>query len=387
MKMTKIAGRTAALLCAAAVMLPTAAFAIPATVASAENVSSISYKVTNIGGLTGNQYVPVGGQIYFDIRLKLGDLLDDYTVSDFTYEWYYSDDQVPGTESADALKWTRIEGNGNVFTDTMTREKNMRHYLARAINTKTGDVIQYPVRTVSCMTVQTKLGAGSVETIDDKKYLVVPVYMKGFVKNQVSGLTLSLKTERTLFENVEFDSAIGGNSLGDYKDDGEFRYTVYTVINPMTIGSDYKVGDFYLEIKDGAEVKGTNLELDVVTAFVTGKDLFGYVVYGTTPVSQTISVSSDGTFAYPTNINVQYNPEYHQARFTWDAVEGADKYGIAVLLAGKWRVQTSEITATSYTTPKNLTPGKTYKVAVAARVNGVWDTENALKNAVTVTVE
>ena len=35
----------------------------------------------------------------------------------------------------------------------------------------------------------------------------------------------------------------------------------------------------------------------------------------------------------------------------------------------------------------NLTPGTTYKVAIAARVDGKWDTVNAIKNAVTVTVK
>ena len=93
--------------------------------------------------------------------------------------------------------------------------------------------------------------------------------------------------------------------------------------------------------------------------------------------------------AYPTNIKVDYSEEYHQIRFTWDKVENAQQYGIAVYLAGKWRIQTQKIPAstTSYTTPKNLTPGKTYKVAIAAKVDGKWDTSNAIKNAVTVTVK
>ena len=90
---------------------------------------------------------------------------------------------------------------------------------------------------------------------------------------------------------------------------------------------------------------------------------------------------------YPTNIKVEYSEKYHQARLTWDKVEGADRYGIAVYLAGKWRVQTQNITDTIYTSPKNLTPGKTYKVAIAARVNGKWDTANAIKNAVTITIK
>ncbi|WP_024858000.1 BspA family leucine-rich repeat surface protein [Ruminococcus albus] len=85
---------------------------------------------------------------------------------------------------------------------------------------------------------------------------------------------------------------------------------------------------------------------------------------------------------YPINIKLEYSEEYNQVRFTWDKVKRADKYGIAVYLAGKWKVQTQNITDTTYTTPKNLTPGITYKVAIAARVNGKWDTENAIKNYV-----
>ena len=90
---------------------------------------------------------------------------------------------------------------------------------------------------------------------------------------------------------------------------------------------------------------------------------------------------------YPTNIKVEYSAKTHQIRFTWDKVEGADRYGIAVYMAGKWRIQKQDITDTTYTTPKGLVTGKSYKVAVAARVNGVWDIANAIKNAVNVTVK
>lgn len=93
------------------------------------------------------------------------------------------------------------------------------------------------------------------------------------------------------------------------------------------------------------------------------------------------------SLTYPTNIKVKYNEKNHQVRFTWDEVEGADRYSIAVYKSGKWRIQADDITDTVYTSPKNLTPGKTYKVAIAARVNGEWDTENAIKNAVSVTIK
>ena len=89
----------------------------------------------------------------------------------------------------------------------------------------------------------------------------------------------------------------------------------------------------------------------------------------------------------PTKIRVEYSEKYHQVRFKWNKVEDADRYGIAVYLAGKWRIQTQDITDNVYTSPKNLLPGKTYKVAIAARVNGSWDTKSAIRNAVTITVK
>ena len=103
-----------------------------------------------------------------------------------------------------------------------------------------------------------------------------------------------------------------------------------------------------------------------------------------TPNKTTVNTN---TLTYPANIKVEYSKEYHQVRFTWDKVKNADRYGIAIYLAGKWRVQAQNITDTSYTSPKNLTPGKTYWVAIAARVNGKWDTANAIKHAGTVTIK
>ena len=89
---------------------------------------------------------------------------------------------------------------------------------------------------------------------------------------------------------------------------------------------------------------------------------------------------------YPTNIKFEYNEKYHQGRFTWDRVKNADRYSIAIFYAGKWRTQTQNITTNSYITPKTLKPGASYRVAIAARVNGKWDTANAIRHAVTITI-
>ena len=122
---------------------------------------------------------------------------------------------------------------------------------------------------------------------------------------------------------------------------------------------------------------------DTVTLGANGQSsgCMNYIAAASTAADTAASV-------YPEITNVEYSEQYHQIRFTWKKVEGATGYGIAVYLAGKWRVQTSAIPAStlSYTTPKNLTAGKTYKVAVAAKVNGEWTAAEAIKHAVTVTV-
>ncbi|WP_294485944.1 glycoside hydrolase family 11 protein [uncultured Ruminococcus sp.] len=108
----------------------------------------------------------------------------------------------------------------------------------------------------------------------------------------------------------------------------------------------------------------------------------GGTVYSSNPSPDPIP----NTDIYPKNIKAENNSRDHQLKFTWDKVSGADKYGIAVYVAGKWRIQEGSLTSNSYTTPKNLVPGKSYKVAIAAKVNGVWYTDSAIKHAVTVTV-
>ena len=114
----------------------------------------------------------------------------------------------------------------------------------------------------------------------------------------------------------------------------------------------------------------------------------GYVVNYTAFV-KAVNNNNNNTSVYPEITAIDYSQQYHQIRFTWKAVPNAQNYGIAVYLAGKWRIQTQSIPSytTSYTTPKNLTPGKSYKVAIAAKVNGTWTVNESIKHAVTVTVK
>ncbi|WP_296586798.1 carbohydrate binding domain-containing protein [Ruminococcus sp.] len=153
-----------------------------------------------------------------------------------------------------------------------------------------------------------------------------------------------------------------------------------------TIPSDAQNPVIYVETKDST----TNFYIDEAICAPAGKTLPGA---GVPEVNQNNNNNNNNNQTttgdtYPKNIQVNYSAQYHQIQFTWSPVQNAQNYGIAVYLAGKWRIQTQSISgsATSYVTPKNLTPGMSYKVAIAAKVNGTWDVNNAIKNAVIVTV-
>ena len=100
-----------------------------------------------------------------------------------------------------------------------------------------------------------------------------------------------------------------------------------------------------------------------------------------------ISPASAETHTYPKASSIEYDVKYHRFRLNWTPVPDAERYGIAVYVAGKWKIQTQNIpaTVTSYTSPK-LKAGQTYKILVAAKVNGKWDLTSSASRAVNVTV-
>ena len=91
---------------------------------------------------------------------------------------------------------------------------------------------------------------------------------------------------------------------------------------------------------------------------------------------------------YPTVMSIDYNEKYHQFRMTWNPVKGAQQYGIAVSLAGKWRIVTQDIPAntTTFTSPK-LKAGQTYRIVICAKVGGKWDTDKLAARSFNVTVK
>lgn len=149
------------------------------------------------------------------------------------------------------------------------------------------------------------------------------------------------------------------------------------------------LGENFKSIEEGSEL--TNgiygwININSPKTVVSGSKKYAIIYNEGKNTYKRLTSNTGAKLTYPTNINIEYSAKYHQVRISWNKVEDADRYGIAVYLAGKWRVQVQNITGTAYTTPKNLTPGKNYRVVVVARVNGNWDTANAIHNAVTVTI-
>lgn len=374
MTMAKMAGKVAAVLCAAAVLVPTAAVAAPAAVFANDN--AIAASAATYTKFTGNQYVAVGDTATFTVTPA--------TSGSYTYEWYTSTQKINSLFPSD-YTWTKMSETSNTFSFKMTEKLNGAHIWAVKVDTATGEREEMTnFSTVCCTKVNFSLGTPVITSDDYGPIVKIPVIASGLINNSIDAYQAKLSFDTSVFEDADFTLSAKGSfdvKMGNMQSDG-YLFAGGCNASYLTVGSDNVLGYYTLYVKDGANYLGSEVSLDVTSAALT--NVSGDLIYGIEN-SGAVTVAAPAT--YPTNIQVQYSSEYHQVRFTWDAVAGADKYGIAVYLAGKWRIQTSSLTTTSYTTPKNLTPGKSYKVAIAARVNGVWDTANAIKNAVTVTVQ
>ena len=78
---------------------------------------------------------------------------------------------------------------------------------------------------------------------------------------------------------------------------------------------------------------------------------------------------------------ISYEKVNGAVKLSWEDVEGAEEYGVAGYINGKWKLL-DHGTGTSYVL-KNLKAGGSYKVAVVSKSSGQWITD--FSNAITVT--
>lgn len=98
-------------------------------------------------------------------------------------------------------------------------------------------------------------------------------------------------------------------------------------------------------------------------------------------VSRSIHVPALHTVTYPKVSNININSKSHKTKIDWESVPGAEKYGIAVFINGKWKVQGyTDADTTTITTPK-LKTNTEYKLIICAKVNGKWETSKLNERA------
>ena len=390
MNMKKVVSKCAAVLSAVTLMGSAAAGIVPAPFANAGNVivagaadiSDFEYDGTF---LTGDVYCPTGSSFTMEVTLDKDD--KSYGTDGFNYEWYYSSSATKGTNKVDQFNWTKLNYTTKSVTFNMTSAMNNAHIYAVKINKSTGEKTQTPMRTIYNVKANLQMGAAKASTSNGSTYVSVPVYLSNLTNRQISAGKMVLDVDKNVFDSVSFGFAVSGLSTIDNFTNGQYVNVFDNATSSVTLGSNNLLGTFTLKVKSGATYNGSKLTLNIEKPTLTGDYVSGNLRYGINTATAVVGSSgSETSDTVPANLKAVTNSQYHQIQFVWDKVKGADKYGIAVYLAGKWRVQTSNITNNSYVTPKNLTPGMTYKVAVAARVNGKWDTNGAIKNAITVTV-
>ena len=142
----------------------------------------------------------------------------------------------------------------------------------------------------------------------------------------------------TEIDNAE-KYAVCGYAGGKWKILGEGYGTSFT-LDDLKSGTDYKVAVI-------AKING-EWNMDFSNAVV-------------------VSVAKN---VYPKVTAVEYSEEFHQFRMKWTSVPNAEQYGIAVKLAGKWKVQAyTDAKTTVFTSPK-LKAGSKYDIVVCSKVNG-----------------
>ena len=207
----------------------------------------------------------------------------------------------------------------------------------------------------------------------------------GLTKLDLSGLdTSSIRDINYMFDGCVNLTSLDLSSFDTSKDVSmTVTFRKCDKLKILTLGENFK------SIEEGSELTNGDygwININSPKTVVSGSKKYAIIYNEGKNTYKRLTSKTEAKLTYPTNINIEYSTKYHQVRISWNKVEDADRYGIAVYLAGKWRVQVQNITGTAYTTPKNLTPGKNYRVVVVARVNGNWDTANAIHNAVTVTI-
>lgn len=400
MRMAKLAGKCAAVLSAMAIVASTAAVTVSAAGVTlpAATVAAAEYN-WNVRGISGDQFVKTGSK--FTLTVEVGSWVENPT-----YQWQVSYYGKGMTDSS----WSDISGaTSNSLTGTMSSQYNGAHFRCVVTDNTRNIKDASPVSTVWSTEATAKLGtAKKVTSGTYSGYYQVPLTISGLYKNSIAMFCPEFLADTNAVEDMKWAYSPNLSTAGDGDEDVEFVFSKeyeatdsgadevpgawmlnhVTTFTPAAVGSDNTLGYLYVKLKSGvSSAKITMQQREDNSASLYGDNFEGNLIYGMSYAGTTVSTKTTSVAA-PTITNIEYNTKYHQFKVYWDAVPDASAYGVAYFAANKWRVHTSSISpkTLTWTSPK-LTQGKTYKIAIAAKVNGEWGKDAALKKAVAVTVK
>ena len=162
--------------------------------------------------------------------------------------------------------------------------------------------------------------------------------------------------------------------------------TCYTKIATETIkkGEWTQLANKNFKLPEGA----TNMQIyvetdDSTTSFYVDEVIGAVAGTGIKGPEKTNDNPGDTTNLYPV---VKTQVSNRKIGFKWTKVPGAEKYGIGVYQANKWKVvKQVDSSVTSWTSPQ-VNSGK-YRIVVLAKVNGQWVNTDVFKKAFYVTVK
>lgn len=134
----------------------------------------------------------------------------------------------------------------------------------------------------------------------------------------------------------------------------------------------YSGGKYYVQTTELTDTTYT------VTPLTNGKT-YQFLVQAYVDGKWTSFTAADLVSETPISANQplpEATPGNRQVTLSWDAISGATKYAVSVYSNGKYYVQTTELTDTTYVVSP-LTNGRTYQFLVQAYVDGKWTKASA----------
>ncbi len=369
LKMSSVTASCAAILCAA-IIAPSAAFAVPAAAEGAANSFDFDTVAPDYDFPDEGYFVPVGKKV----TLTVGGVTNNNTVA-----WYSSTERKNS-----GYNWKKLPATGADLSFTMTEAMNGIHIKAVVTDKTTGKKTEQTMETtLSCVTVNAALGTPVVSHEDEYYRIRVPVIIKGAPGNAIDFFQADLRFDCSLFADPAFElsGSIGGFdvAMSDFRQKDN-RYTWGGGNSSATahMGSDNCLGYFEIYAPDTADIRNAKFALENVqlgTACING-----YMYYGVKSVGGTSIAAS----LYPV---AKVQSKGRAFRLSWTTVPNAQAYVVAYSANGKNWKAAKKVSAGTTSFTYTGAPKGTYYLSVGAYVNGKVDTSSLARRAVKLVIK